>query len=178
MSRMADRAASHRTSLGRCGGRLGSLAVAGLLTGASLCPAGFDDQCESLREPAGVGKFGCEAKGLLGGAEGVGRFVVGLERQCQAVVNIGSVGEAGWRRRGNLRSPGRNDAASDGRGREGRGPRHFRGELHDLVESRQRLIGLAPRQLDGRDREADLGVVRLEFQGAEVFRQGLVCSSL
>ena len=48
------------------------------------------------------------------------------------------------------------------------------GELDHLVQSRQRLIGLVPRQLDGGDPQADFGVVRFEFQGSEVFRQRLV----
>ena len=48
------------------------------------------------------------------------------------------------------------------------------GDLHHLVQSRQCLIGLVPRQLDGRDPQADLGIVRFEFQSPEIFRQGLV----
>ena len=52
------------------------------------------------------------------------------------------------------------------------------GQLDDLVESRQRLVGLVLRELDGGDAQADLGVIRFEFEGAEVFRQCVVGSSL
>ena len=70
----------------------------------------FSDGChgqrEPLREHPGVGEVGGEAKGLLGGAEGIGRLVVALEGQGQVVVNVGAVGKPVGRPRGNRRWPG------------------------------------------------------------------------
>ena len=141
-------------------------------------PAGIDGQGESLREPAGVGEVGSEVKGLLGGAEGVGRLVVGLQGQGEVVVNVRPVGkpvdgcaEIVDRLR---EMPEREMSAAA----EIAGLAIFRCQLDDLVQSRQRLIRLVSRQLDGRDVQADLGVVRFEFQGAEVLRQRLVGFSL
>ena len=131
-------------------------------------------RCESPR----VGKVGCEAKGLLDGAEGLGRFLVGLEGQCQVVVDVGSVGKP-FGGGGEIV-----DRLSEMTQREMGTAAKVAGlailgcELDHLVESRQRLIRLAPRELDGRDREADFGVIRFELRRAEVLRQRLVGFSL
>ncbi len=46
-----------------------------------------------MGEHPGIGEVGCEVNGLLGGVEGVGRFAVALQGQCQAVVNVRTVGK-------------------------------------------------------------------------------------
>ena len=98
-----------------------------------------------MREPPSVGEFGREAKRLLGGAEGLGRPVVGLEGQCETIVNIPSAGTLGdggaeivdrWRE-----MPQREMSAAA----KVVGLAIFWCELNDLVESRQGLIRLVSR---------------------------------
>ena len=173
---IADRTRLHRSLSWPVGreARLSGLAPGRGPGRSSGVPGGVHGQCQPLGESAGVGKVGGEAKRLLGGAEGVGWLVVGLEGQRQVVVDVGPVGKAGGGRAEVFDRLRKMPQYQMGAAAEVAGLGVVGGELHDLVEPRQRLIGLVPGQLNGRDPEADLGIVRLEFQDSEVFRQGLV----
>ena len=81
-------------SPGRIGGRvlLGARAAALVRRRRSGRSDRSHRQREAVRQPLGQTKVGCEPQRLLRGLEGLGRFVVGLERQSQVVVDVGSAG--------------------------------------------------------------------------------------
>ena len=100
--------------------------------------------------------------------------MIGLERQRQVVVKfrvagqaadrIGEVGDRG------IGMPERQLRAA------AQEPRLavIGGHFQNAVESRQRLFGLIPRELDGGDAAAGHGMIRLALERAEVFREGRV----
>ena len=47
-------------------------------------------------------------------------------------------------------------------------------QVHGLVEPHECLIRLVPRQLDGADALADLGVQRIELEGPEISGEGFI----
>ena len=115
-----------------------------------------------------------ESLSAVGGLERGAGLVGGVQCQGQVLEDVGAVGEllaANWRSATAVRrvasGPGGQAAAVAGLG-------VVRGQLEDLVEPPQGLVGLSAGQLQRGDPQVDRGLRRVELEGAEVCGQGVV----
>ncbi len=105
---------------------------------------------------------------MLGGLEGVGRLVRGDQRECEKIV---TVSPAGLVPDGELKVGDCRGRMTQHQVRSTAQQLHFRvlgSEVDGLVEPRECLVGLVPRELDGANPLADLGMQGIELECPEI----------